>query len=134
MFNQIKDQFDKFSQKKQPKKIAVIGLTPEEITLLTSMLTIIAIRVEQNWQVSPLDEADVFLVNMDCREGINFMQHYSKSVATISYTHSAETNHNQLHKPLRARELLHALKPFDDQVPASVIPQNKKCWPQKKRA
>jgi hypothetical protein len=106
-FNKQESQKEKVTE---GKRLAPIGLCREEITLLTSMLSIVAIRTERHWQISTVDNTDVFFVNIDSTEGASFLRRYGDQFPMIQYTQ--KNQHNNifcLAKPLRARDLIAAL-------------------------
>ena len=135
MFDHIKQQLGKFGTQPQVRKIAAIGLSPEEVTLLASMLTIISIRKEENWQLTGISEAEIFLVNINSHAGAVFLYQYDKTLPIIRYSQNKEPKvAGQLNKPLRARELLQVLAPFEKPMNTGIIAQNNTGWSNLKRA
>lgn len=135
MFDHIKQQFGKFGTQPKIRKIAAIGLSQEEVTLLASMLTIITIRKEENWQITDTHEAEIFLVNINSCAGEVFLCRYGKTLPIIRYSQDKEQKMSgQLNKPLRARELLQALAPFEKPMAAGIIAQNNAGWSDLKQA
>ncbi|HEY7772174.1 MAG TPA: hypothetical protein VIC26_03270 [Marinagarivorans sp.] len=93
------------------QKIAPVGLPKEEVTLLTSMVSIVAIRTQGRWQMSTIDDAEVFFVDCDSKEGASFVRRYGERFPIIRYSHKPpQGDVFCLSKPLRARDLLSALK------------------------
>lgn len=98
--------------------LAPVGFMPEEVTLLTSMLSIVAIRSEVDWCLGNVDEAKVFICNAQSSEGQSFIRRYSAIVPVIVYTKTPENcGPLEISKPLRARDLMSALTCV---APASV--------------
>lgn len=90
--------------------IAAVGFTPDEVTLLTSMLSIVAIRSDTDWQLVNVDQAKVFICNAQSSEGQSFIRRYSHIVPVIIYTNAPENGGPlEIRKPLRARDLVTAL-------------------------
>lgn len=102
--------------------IAPIGFLPEEITLLTSMLAIVAIRSDSNWQIDSVDQAKAFICNAQSSEGQSFIRRYSAIVPVLIYTSLPENlGPLEIKKPLRARDLVAALNCVE---PASLDAYN----------
>lgn len=90
--------------------LAPVGFMPEEVTLLTSMLSIVAIRSDTDWRVGSVDEAKVFICNAQSSEGQSFIRRYSAIVPVITYTKVSQCGGPlEIRKPLRARDLMSAL-------------------------
>lgn len=92
------------------KKIAPIGLTKDEVTVLASMIAIVAIRAQGEWQLGTVDDADIFFVNVESKEGGRFVRRHEGQLPIIKYGKSNKDS--GLVKPLRARDLLEAFKGF----------------------
>ena len=93
------------------RTLAPVGLSADEVKLLSSLLTILAIRAKEPWQLVPFENgADVFLVNKDSAAGKSFMHCCSRDVCIIQYCPNGCAVGQGLCKPLRARDLQLALQ------------------------
>ena len=86
-----------------------MGLSAEELTLLNSLLGILAIRKKVQWALVESEYADVYLVNSDSLKGAIFIQQHGHKVAIIEYS-QAEVKPKRgmpqkivVQKPMRAR-------------------------------
>ena len=102
--------FNAAKPSEQTNVLAPVGFMPEEVTLLTSMLSIVAIRSETDWCVGNVDQAKVFICNAESSEGQSFIRRYSAIVPVITYTKTPSRNGPlEIGKPLRARDLMSAI-------------------------
>lgn len=108
LFGQKGARDDKFAA--SYKRIAPIGLTKDEVTVLASMIAIVAIRAKGEWQLGTIDDADIFFINVESKEGSRFVRRHDGQLPIIKYGKSKEGC--GLTKPLRARDLLEAFKVF----------------------
>jgi hypothetical protein len=108
-----------------------IGLCAEDITLLTSMLAIVAIRSETRWALSPyrlppgvvshaleLPVPSAYFVNGDSRDGVAFLERFHGRYPALCYGGSPAVDFGayQLARPLRARHLLAALSALEQSL------------------
>ena len=100
------------SSKASCKKIAPIGLTKDEVTLLASMVSIVAIKTQDEWQLGTVDDSELFFVNIESKEGASFVRRHDGQFAIIQY--GKNKRGAGLAKPLRARDLLAALKSLNE--------------------
>ncbi len=102
---------------KDPKIIASIGLTKDEVTVLASMVSIVAIKTQGQWQLGNIDNADIFFVDVESKEGRRFARRHDGKLPIIKYGKHSDSS--GLAKPLRARDLLAAFKEIDEREDVS---------------
>lgn len=91
-------------------KIAPVGLSPDNVTLLSSVLAIVSIRTDIHWALGKIDNSNAYFIDSDTPEGREFIERYGESVATLVYSKRGDPDDVfTLTKPLRAKALLEAL-------------------------
>ncbi len=101
-------------------KLATVGLNAEELILLTSMLAILAIRTQEQWELVNYANADVYIVNSDSPKGAIFIQQFGHSANVIRYSQkTVPSNVFDVQKPMRARDLLAALEAHSKNIASS---------------
>ena len=102
--------------------LCAVGMSRDERTLLSSMLSIIRIKAGADWQLVGPELGSVYLVNVDSQIGRAFLEGLPATTKVIHYTRFASAKQNDvftLASPIRARELLRALEAY--QQNASVL-------------
>lgn len=102
-------------------KLIPIGLSTEDLTLLNSMVSIVAIRTDMAWKVTPGDEGGVYFVDDSSYIGRNFLETCMPGLPIICY--GAAAGHAlSVAKPLRARDLVKALESLSPAVSQQKAP------------
>lgn len=92
-------------------KIAPIGLTPNEVTLLRSIVSIVSIRTDMRWEVGVINDSNAYFVNSDTAIGQSFINQYGDNVAILKYSSNSDPDDVfSLQRPLRARDLYQSLE------------------------